>query len=147
MKFLRAIATIIVFLFVTFLMIALFIPDLMEQDKETADLTRVSSHYYEAVRMSRASFAREDTQNVQGEIRRLPETAVDWIQLFDPNNTAKAPGGGPAYLPNDVDGDAETGAIGIVFSAEGNVVIAKPAFRELQAHSTTVKPQSDPVKK
>jgi len=136
--FFRAIATLFVFLILVLLMVALFLPNPMEQYKETADLTKLTSHFEEAVRLSRSTLAKSYRQDALGITNTTPTTAADWVLLLNPSMVI-APGGGPAYLPDDSDGDAATGAIGIIFiSEERRVIIAKPAFRSLQAETITV---------
>ena len=99
-------------------------------------MTRVTSHYVEAMRMSRSTFTKGHRQNSLDATNTTPTTAAGWVLLFNAGIMKTAPGGGPAYLPDDPDGDAVTGAIGVVLISEERLRIAKPAFRSLQAEIT-----------
>lgn len=126
---LRALATLMVFLiFLTIVVILL-----PEEDYENvANMTKVNSHYQEAIRLARSNYFKGYTQEAL-----VPEDATGWILLFN-RRVNLAPGGGDAYLADDIDGDATTGAIGVVSTSAESVVIARPAYRELTAETTTV---------
>ena len=138
LRFFRALATLFVFLILLFVGAAIFLPG-MEDYKETANLTKVNSHYREAIRLARTTYLKGHTQYLKGHTREasVPEDAAGWILVFNPGRNL-APGGGNAYLADDVDGDATTGAIGIVSTSAESVLIAKPAFNGLTAETTIV---------
>ena len=97
-----------------------------------ANMTKVRSHYEEAIRLARTAYLKGYTQE-----DLVPDNATDWILLFNRGGNL-APGGGDAYLANDIDGEAVTGAIGVVSTSMESVIISMPAFEEMSAESTTV---------
>jgi hypothetical protein len=97
-----------------------------------ANMTKVQSHYEEAIRIARTTYVKGFTQE-----DLVPENASDWIPLFNPGGSL-APGGGNAYLANDIDGDPVTGAIGVISNSRESVTIAMPAYSELSAETTIV---------
>ncbi len=104
---------------------------------KTANMTRVNSHYEEAVRLARTTYVKGNTQEKLGLANTVPADATSWILVFNPGDNL-APGGGNAYLADDADGDATTGAIGVVSTSQANVTIARPAYQDLRAKTITV---------
>ncbi|MCZ6504182.1 MAG: prepilin-type N-terminal cleavage/methylation domain-containing protein, partial [Gammaproteobacteria bacterium] len=81
---------------------------------ETANMTRVTANFEEAVRLARSTFVKDQTRVALGLPALKPTDTNGWIALFNQTGIA-APGGGPAYIDNDLDtgtgrGDAITGA-------------------------------------
>lgn len=84
---------------------------------ETANMTKVSSNFDQAIRVARNTFQMNETRLAIGLTPATPDTTEDWIALLNANG-ALSPGGDPAYVDssnnrNSGRGDAETGAIGI----------------------------------
>ncbi len=136
---LKTLATITVFLILLFVGVGFFSAWSMEDVKETANMIKVSSYYEEAIRKARSTYLKSHTQYLKGHAQEtsVPEDAAGWVLVFNPNSVL-APGGGNAYLADDVDGDATTGAIGIVATSAESVLIARPAFNDLTAETTIV---------
>lgn len=89
---------------------------------ETANMTRVSANFEQAVRVVSASFVRGKSRRAIGIIDTLPSTTEDWIAMLNPSDM-QAPGGGPAFIPSSSQqrGDAITGAVGVEWTtAPGN---------------------------
>lgn len=81
---------------------------------ETANMTRVSANFEEAVRLANATFNKHSTRLALGIITTLPDSEEKWIAIFNPDDR-QAPGGGPAFIPSTKQdkGDALFGAIGV----------------------------------
>lgn len=104
---------------------------------KTANMTKVNSHFEEAVRLSRVTYVKGNTQEDLGLVNTAPADATSWILVFNPAGNL-APGGGNAFLADDVDGDATTGAIGVVSTSQASVTIARPAYEDLPAKTIAV---------
>ncbi len=100
---------------------------------KTANMTKVNSHYEEAVRLARSTYVKGHTQIALGLTSTVPTTASGWIAIFNPGGNL-APGAGDAYLGT---ADATTGAIGVAGGAV-SVVISRPAYSDLTAKGATV---------
>ncbi len=84
---------------------------------DTANMTRVTSNFEQAIRVAQATFRKRDAMMPLGIDVPIPSTTELWIDLLNENGVS-APGGGPAYIAsnNKKDtgrGDPETGAIGV----------------------------------
>jgi type IV pilus assembly protein PilA len=99
----------------------------------TANMTKVNSHYEEAVRLARSTYVKGNTQTALGLPSTVPTDASGWIAMFNPGGNL-APGGGAAY---GAAVDNTTGAVGVVGGAT-QVVISRPAYSQLTADSTTI---------
>jgi len=102
---------------------------------KTANMTKVNSHYEEAVRLSRSTFVKGNTQIALGLSSTVPTDTTGWISLYNPNGNL-APGGGNAYL-DSATGDATLGAVGVQGDVSA-VTVAKPAYKDLTADTTAV---------
>ena len=109
---------------------------------KTANMVKVTSHYEEAVRLARTTYVKANTQVALGLTNTSPATAAGWITVFNRGGNL-APGGGSAYLAGDTDGDATTGAVGVVSTSQASVTVAKPAYEDLSAESTTITAASE----
>ncbi len=99
---------------------------------KTANMTKVTSHYDEAVRLSRSTFVKGQTQVALNLSSTVPSTTALWIAEFNPGGNL-APGGGAAYGT----ANATTGVIGVAGDASG-VTITKPAYEDLTAATVTI---------
>jgi type IV pilus assembly protein PilA len=92
----------------------------------TANMTKVNSHYEEAVRLTRSTFVKGNTQNALGLANTTPTTAAGWIALYNPGGNL-SPGGAPGYseTANNASGTVQVTAGGVL------VTIVKPAYKEL----------------
>lgn len=104
---------------------------------KTANMTKVTSHYEEAVRLARTTYVKANTQIALGLTNTAPTTAAGWVTIFNRGGNL-APGGGSAYVAGSSTGIASTGAIGVVCTSGAQVMVAKPAYEDLSAESTTV---------
>ncbi len=93
---------------------------------KTANMTKVTSHYEEAVRLARSTYVKGNTQVALGLTSSVPTDASGWISAFNPGGNL-APGGGAAYgsASNDT-----TGAVGVVGNATA-ITIVRPAYADL----------------
>lgn len=106
---------------------------------KTANMTKVNSHYEEAVRLARTTYVKGNTQAALGLSSTVPTTASAWIALFNPGNNL-APGGGAAYAGT---ADNTLGRVGVVSTSNAAVTLSKPAYQDLTAASITVKAASE----
>ena len=60
---------------------------------KTANMTKVNSHYEEAIRNTRSTIVKGNTQRALGLTETTPTTAAEWIALYNPGGSL-APGGG-----------------------------------------------------
>ena len=101
---------------------------------KTANMTKVTSHYQEAVRSARSTFVKGNTQIALGLSSTVPSDVDGWIDIFNPGGNL-APGGGPAYL-NGGSADDDLGAVGVA----GNLIavtLVRPAYQDFTAQETT----------
>lgn len=102
----------------------------------TANMTKVTSHYEEAVRLARTTYIKGNTQTALGLTSTVPSTDAGWIAIFNRGSNL-APGGGQAYVGGGGD-DSDLGTIGVATSTTVSIIIEKPAYRTLTAATTTV---------
>ena len=101
---------------------------------KTANMTKVTSHYEEAVRLARATFVKGNTQTALSLTSTVPTDAAGWIAIFNPGSNL-APGGGQAFLAAGAN-DA-LGAVGV--SGDGDsVTIVKPAYQDLSGATSAI---------
>lgn len=98
---------------------------------DTAHMTKVRSHYVEAIRLARETYRKGAIEGAE-----VPDNAENWIEIFE-TISRNAPRGGPAFVAGDIDGDERTGAIGVAASA-ASVTITMPAYDQLEAETTIV---------
>lgn len=94
---------------------------------QTANMTKVTSHYEEAVRLTRSTFVKGKTQDALGLDNTTPTTADDWILLYNPGGSQAAEGGVPAYATA---ADDDNGVV-LVTASGVLVTIVKPAYKDL----------------
>ena len=104
---------------------------------KTANMTKVTAHYQEAVRLARSTYTKGATQTALGLASTVPGDGdiAEWILIFNPQGNL-APGGGAAYVTGAA--DASTGAIGVTAADATQVVIAMGAYEDLTADSETI---------
>ena len=102
---------------------------------KTANMTKVTAHYQEAVRLARSTYTKGATQTALGLASTVPTAAAAWILIFNPQGNL-APGGGAAYAAGAA--DATTGAIGVTAADATQVLIAMGAYEDLTADSETI---------
>ena len=104
---------------------------------KTANMTKVTAHYQEAVRLARSTYTKGATQTALGLASTVPGVGdiAEWILIFNPQGNL-APGGGAAYAAGAA--DATTGAIGVTAADATQVVIAMGAYEDLTADSETI---------
>jgi len=101
---------------------------------KTANMTKVTSHYEEAIRLARSTYVKGHTQLALGLSPTVPSDASGWIALFNPGGVL-APGGGAAYLGSGaVD---NVGAVGVAGDAS-TVTIDRPGYQDLTPATTVV---------
>ncbi|MEX2489415.1 MAG: prepilin-type N-terminal cleavage/methylation domain-containing protein [Pseudomonadales bacterium] len=112
---------------------------------KTANMTKVNSHYEEAARVARATYVKGNTQRALGMNENVPVTEDEWVALFNPGGNL-APGGGSAYVTDEVAGNATKGSIGVdldqgddaTISIDDSVTISRPAYQDLSTAATTI---------
>lgn len=102
---------------------------------KTANMTKVTSHYEEAIRLARTTYVKGNVQVALNLTSTVPTNAADWISIFNRGDSL-APGGGPAYLAAAA--DDTLGAVGVISTDATQVVISRPAYQDLASDSTTV---------
>jgi|TARA_B110000196_G_scaffold314248_1_gene322163 prepilin-type N-terminal cleavage/methylation domain-containing protein len=100
---------------------------------KTANMTKVNSHFEEAVRLGRATYVKGNTQVALGLNSTVPTDTSGWIAIFNPGGNL-APGGGPAYA---VAVDNAAGIVG-VSGDNTTLTITRPAYHHLTADTTIV---------
>ena len=106
---------------------------------KTANMTKVNAHYEEAVRLTRSTIVKGNTQRALALDESTPTTAAAWILLYNQGG-ALAPGGGPAYEPV---ADETLGAVGVAVTGAGatiEVVITRPAYEDYATTATPAGP-------
>ena len=116
---------------------AVALPAYQDYNK-TANMTKVTSHYEEAVRLARSTYVKGNTQQALGLTPTVPATASDWVLLFNRGGNLAPAGGVNAYLVGTAAGEATNGQIGVVSVSNANVTIGRPAYQDLTAELTTV---------
>ena len=106
----------------------------------TANMTKVTANYEEAILLARATYVKGNTQTALGLSSTVPANASAWIAIFNPagSNAPSADGSGNqvnAYLaaPDDT-----SGAIGVDSTSAASVTISKPGYGRLTAESITI---------
>lgn len=92
---------------------------------KTANMTKVTSHYEEAIRLARSTYVKGNTQVALGLDSSVPTDASAWIAIFNPGNNL-APGGGAAYQAAI---NSTTGAVGVVGNATA-ITITRPLYAD-----------------
>ena len=100
---------------------------------KTANMTKVNSHYEEAVRLARTTFVKGATQTALGLGSTVPTDAAGWISQFNPGGNL-APGGGNAYQGTAVD---LSGVVGVAGDNTA-VTITRPQYADYTAQVATV---------
>ena len=101
----------------------------------TANMTKVTSHYEEAVRLARATYVKGNTQTALGLTSTVPSADAGWIAIFN-RGDALAPGGGSAFISGNTGNTS--GAVGVSANTSVSVVVARPGYEQLTATTTTV---------
>ncbi len=83
-----------------------------------ANMSKVSAHFEEAVRLARSTYVKDRSRIAIGLPPTAPSDTAGWITLFNSNNV-NAPGGGPAYIPV-ARGNADDGAVGVLYISMRN---------------------------
>jgi type IV pilus assembly protein PilA len=101
---------------------------------QTANMTKVQSHFDEAGRVAKSTYIKGNTQIALGLTSTVPSNAAGWVLVFNPG-AVLAPGGGAAYE----DGAAIdiTGAVGVAATAS-SVTISRPAYKELTSATQAI---------
>ena len=100
---------------------------------KTANMTKVTSHYEEAVRLARSTYVKGNTQIALGLDSTVPTDASGWVAIFNPGGNL-APGGGAAYGASVND---TTGVVGVAGNATA-VTITRPAYADLTTDSAII---------
>lgn len=101
---------------------------------ETANMTKVTSHYEEAIRLSKSTYVKGNTQIALNLAYTVPSTALGWIAIYNPGGNA-APGGGDAYDTTAAD---TKGVILISAVTATSVTVNRPLYLKLLADNQTM---------
>ena len=101
---------------------------------KTANMTKVASHYEEAVRLSRSTFVKGNTQLALGLDSTVPTDTSAWIAIFNPGGNLAPAGGVPAYAPTVVDAN---GVVGVA-ATTGQITLTRPAYQDFTVQVSTV---------
>tara|TARA_R110002073_G_scaffold37559_8_gene108196 strand:- start:7724 stop:8155 length:432 start_codon:yes stop_codon:yes gene_type:complete len=101
---------------------------------KTANMTKVTSHYEEAIRLARSTYVKGNTQVALGLDSTVPTDTSAWISAFNPGGNL-APGGDAAYVPTTA--DDTKGAVGVTGDAT-SITILRPAYQDLTAASSVI---------
>ncbi len=110
---------------------------------DTANMTRVTANFENAIRVSQASFKKRDAMLNLGINMPVPSTTAAWIDLFNEDGVL-APGGGPAYIASTNKksggrGDPETGAIGVQWrKKKADLRLWRPLYSSLVEQRATL---------
>lgn len=109
---------------------------------ETANMSKVSSAYEAAIRISQNEFAKDTTRLTVGLQSSLPTNATGWIELFDEGGRAEAPGGGPMYVVGNganVEERNRLGAVGVMYNRSRQALhIWRPNYLSLSGFRATI---------
>lgn len=104
-----------------------------------ARISKVTEHYDSAVRVIRATLAKNTATEARGGTPSpaTPTTGALWIsEIIDPDDKSTAPeGGGQGYISTAA-GNAQ-GAVGVQQAAGGRIVVTRPAYLGEIALATT----------
>ena len=105
---------------------------------KTANMTKVNSHYEEAVRLTRSTFVKGNTQAALGLPNTTPTTAAAWIGLYNPGGNL-SPGGAPAYS------ETANATSGVITTIAGGtlVTLIKPNYQDLSLDTTIINGQNE----
>ena len=104
---------------------------------KTANMTKVNSHYEEAIRLTRSTIVKGNTQRALGLTDTTPSTAAGWISLYNPGGSL-SPSGAAAYVAAAP--TAEEGTVGVAVSGAGTslvVTITRGIYADYTTTSVT----------
>ena len=107
---------------------------------KTANMTKVNSHYQEAIRVVRATYVKGKTQDALGLTKTVPDTAAKWIAIFNPGDNLAPAGGALAYAGKTSN---TNGVVGVVSAGNKSVTISLPKYKDLTATSITLTAESE----
>lgn len=107
---------------------------------KTANETKVNSNYDEAVRLARTTYVKGNTQTALGLSSTVPTDASGWVAMFNPggNNAPSANNGVRVNAYGSDSGGSITGQIGVTSTSATQVVLSKPAYKDLSATTVTI---------
>ncbi len=118
-------------------LLAVFAIPAYSEYMNSASISKVNSHYNEAVRLTKAVFSKNQAREAMSGNSGRPQNQQGWLDLFNQSNVV-APGGGLAFEASAT-GNASTGAIGIQSNLDGSeVTIVRPAYIDVTAVSATL---------
>jgi len=115
----------------------------------TANMTKVTAQYSEAVRQAKTTYTKAYTLAALGKnsedyvALQIPANSDEWAILVNPDNK-NAPGGGLAFEAGSITGDNATGMIGVVSAETAGLPLQQtvtfylPDYKSLSAKSETV---------
>ena len=100
-----------------------------------ANMSKVTDHFDEAVRVVKAEMAKQKARSARGANNLLPTSSPAWINVVDETGKSTAPeGGGPGFAASPSD---TNGTVGIAVSG-ATVTITRPGYEELNNVSVSV---------
>jgi len=102
---------------------------------KTANMTKVTSHYEEAVRLARTTYVKGNTQVALGLTSTVPTDNSGWFGIFNRGDN-NAPGGNT--LAYAAAADDTNGVVGVTTATTVSVTIVKPAYADWTAQETSI---------
>ena len=112
---------------------------------KTANMTKVTSHYEEAVRLARTTYVKGNTQAALGLTPNIPSDFATWDATFNRGGNL-APGGSgfPAYLSGALAAtNIAAGQVGVTVATTLSVTLVRPAYEDLSAATTVITAASE----
>jgi type IV pilus assembly protein PilA len=94
----------------------------------SANMVKVNTHYEEAIRLTKATYVKGETQDALNLTNTVPTTMAGWISIYNPGGKL-SPKGVAAYAASE---SAPNGVIGVAATAS-TVTISQPAYLKLSA--------------
>lgn len=125
---------------------------------ETANMTKVSGAYENAIRVVQREYVREASGIALGLVSTLPTTDEEWIAVLDKSGSSLAPGGGPMYVSGKgakkgkkggkgAPGIDESGAVSIKYNIKKDrVEIRRPNYLTLTGYKAVIDRHSIDIK-
>lgn len=99
-----------------------------------AQMSKVTDHYDEAIRVIKAEIAKDAARLARGASSVLPSDVAGWVNIIDDKGSSTAPLGGDAYVSG---GSNANGAIGLTISGT-EITVDRPGFMDIDATNITI---------
>jgi type IV pilus assembly protein PilA len=96
----------------------------------SANMVKVNTHYEEAIRLTKSTYVKGETQDALNLANTVPSDFNGWIGIYNPGSKL-SPKGDPAYATA---ADGTSGVIGVV-ATSSSVLLSQPAYLKLSVLS------------